>query len=117
MTDALPAHPGTAWAADSACADLLFRPDGTTDPAALGRFFVEAGHVMSESDRRMCQGCTVRRQCLDMSYVGFDGGVMPAGYFAGFSFGQRSGTPYEVLSAQVEHETAQLQAKQPRRSS
>lgn len=101
---------GTAWSAQAACAELLFGEDGRVDPKSISRFFVEAGHVISEEDRRRCLTCPVRRECLAHSYTGFEGGMISAGYFAGFSFGQRNSTDYEELAERVEQESARYRS-------
>lgn len=100
-----PRHPGTEWVVKASCRDLLFDENGDVDPENITRFFVDAGHVISERDRQMCRTCPVRRECLIHAYYGCDGGPMIAGYFAGFSFGQRSSRSFEELAHVVEQES------------
>lgn len=103
----IPAPKDTVWTDDASCRDLLFDEDGNLDPSAINVFFVEAGRVIDPQAAAICVTCPVRRECLQHSFTGFEGKPMPAGYFAGFSFGQRSTTSYEALLARVERESAQ----------
>lgn len=94
------------WTDDAACRAMLFDVDGDLNAEAIGAFFVEAGRVIDPEIQSMCVACPVRRECLAHSYTGFDGKPMPAGYFAGFSYGQRSSTEYETLARTVEVESS-----------
>lgn len=105
------APPDAGWTDDAACRDMLFDENGDVDKEAIGAFFVEAGRVIDPKIRKVCVSCPVRRECLAHSYTGFDGKPMPAGYFAGFSYGQRSTTAYAKLAAVVEKESGKYRKK------
>lgn len=67
---------GAAWLEHAACADL--------DLERLDLFFVEAGRSLSPAAADMCNGCPVRRDCLDHATqrsieAGYFGGVSPVG--------------------------------------
>lgn len=99
--------PGLRWTDDAACRPLLFKEDGEVDPDAIEKFFVAAGHVITPQIRNICLTCPVRRECLIHSFLGNRGEMVPAGYFAGFSHGQRRTTDFETLYDIVEKESAQ----------
>lgn len=98
--------PGLTWTSDANCRSLLFDAAGKVDPDAIVKFFVAAGHVITPEIRTMCRTCPVRRECLVHSFIGNRGEMVPAGYFAGFSHGQRRSTPFETLYEQVESESS-----------
>ena len=101
-------HPGRAWLDDAACRRLLLAADGSVNKDAIMRFFVAAGHIISPEQRDMCRRCPVRRECLIHAYIGNQGDMVPAGYYAGFSFGQRRNTSFEDLYNIVESESARF---------
>lgn len=105
---ALPAwvtHPGLEWLDECACSGLLVDANGNVDRAAIRRFFVAAGHIIDPEQKRTCVECPVRRECLIHSFLGDRGGPVSAGYFAGFSYGQRHSIPFDELYAAVEAES------------
>jgi len=98
-------HPGLGWTDDAACREKLFNEDGTISAESISLFFVDAGHILSEEVRAMCRTCPVRRECLIHSFTGNEGKVITAGYYAGFSYGQRKSTSFETLLGQVKDES------------
>ena len=98
---------GFEWTDDASCRALLINDDGDVQKNAITTFFVEAGRTIDPATLRMCRECPVRRECLDHSFTGFGGKPMPAGYFAGFSHGQRDKASYESLKEIVESESSQ----------
>ena len=85
-------HPGLLWLDDGGCAQLEddladakaeararaeeageAPPDFTGDNGALGLFFVDAGHVISEETLNVCRACPVRRECIIHAYLGGPG--------------------------------------------
>lgn len=99
------------WTDRASCRDLLFSEDGDVRRQAIETFFVEAGRVIDAQTLEMCVSCPVRRECLEHSFNGFDGRPMPAGYFAGFSYGQRTSTPQDELRSRVEKESAKFRTR------
>lgn len=105
------AHPGLAWLSRASCNNLLVKPDGSVDDETIGRFFVAAGHVISPEQKAMCVQCPVRRECLIHAYLGNQGTMVSAGYFAGFSSGQRRNISFDELYAIVEDESARYRER------
>jgi hypothetical protein len=95
------------WVDKANCRDLLFDDDGEVDTSAVSVFFVEAGRVIEPRIQEMCVTCPVRRECLEHSFAGPDGRPVQAGYFAGFSYGQRKAHSLIALLALVERESVQ----------
>ena len=98
---------GFEWTDDASGRTLLLSGEGEVQKSAITNFFVEAGRTIHPDTLSMCQQCPVRRECLDHSFDGFDGKPMPAGYFAGFSHGQRDKFSHDSLKVIVETESAQ----------
>lgn len=74
-------HPGFEWLRDAACVD---QEEGSAP------FFVDAGRVIDSEVERVCRTCPVRRECVRHGYLGGQGkSMIGAGYFGGFSLGQR----------------------------
>ena len=99
-------HPGLTWLDDAACRFALADEAGSVEPKAIGKFFVAAGHVISPEQKQMCVTCPVRRECLIHSFIGNKGKMITAGYFAGFSSGQRKTIPFEQLYDAVDAESS-----------
>lgn len=94
-----------AWKNKGKCRSLLFTDSGRVDPSAIEQFFVAAGHVISPEMKSMCRTCPVRRECLVYSFTCYDGDMAVAGYYAGFSHGQRRSTSFSDLLAVVDQES------------
>lgn len=94
-------HPGLDWLQDAAC--LTAAGDEDTSPAT--RFFVEAGRVIDAEVLQTCRTCPVRRECTIHAYLGApDGTMIGAGYFGGFSLGQRRNMTLRQALDQIERE-------------
>ena len=99
-------HPGYLWTEHASCRELYFDENGEPDKDAVGLFFVEAGHVIDEDVKVLCRQCPVRRECLIHAFTGdIDGKPISAGYFAGFSQGQRKKNSFDALYSIVEAES------------
>lgn len=97
-------HPGFEWIQNASCAssESPTLPDQTRDAP----FFVDAGRVIGEEVLRMCRACPVRRECILHSYFGGPGGTMiGAGYFGGFSLGQRKSMTVRQALAKAKAES------------
>lgn len=68
----------------------------------LDLFFVDAGRSLSEESAQLCRACPVRRECVSHA---FDRDLI-AGYFGGFSPGQRRSMTLDEALARVEQESA-----------
>lgn len=60
---------------------------------SVEEFFVEAGRVIEPVVLSMCRSCPVRRECLEYAYHR----DFSAGYFGGFSPGERKKFPVTEL--------------------
>lgn len=90
------AHPGFDWVSRADC--------GSTSDAP---YFVEAGRVIEADVLSDCKACPVRRECVTHSYLGGPNGTMiGAGYYGGFSLGQRKSMSLEAALAQVDADSS-----------
>lgn len=101
-------HPGLLWMDRASCRSLMFDESGDLNPDAIGLFFVDAGHVITDDIKQLCRRCPVRRECLIHSFIGAGGKKISAGYFAGFSYGQRKSNTFDELFQLVEDDSAQF---------
>lgn len=79
------------WVDQAACADT---------PA--DEFFVEAGRVIDPAVLAACKSCPVRRQCTQYAYDR----EFAAGYFGGFSPGERKKLTVDQALAVIDADTA-----------
>lgn len=94
-------HPGYAWVDEAACGA---REEGDAP------FFVEAGRVIDSEVLRTCQSCPVRRECIIHSYIGGpEATPIGAGYFGGFSLGQRKAMTLRQALERAARESTQGQ--------
>ena len=82
------AHPGFEWLSSGAC---CAGGDESGGMERLTPYFVDAGRVIGASVQSICKTkCPVRRECIIHAYLGGPEGTMiGAGYFGGFSLGER----------------------------
>lgn len=104
-------HPGFDWLRDAKCHKLFYSEENGVDAEAISKFFVEAGYVISDEVKNICKTCPVRRECLIHSFTGNRGRMIMAGYFAGFSYGQRKSKKFDVLYNIVESESLQYRTR------
>lgn len=85
--------PDLPWLDRAACGSLGLEQ--------IELFFVGAGKSLSKEAKAMCQGCAVRRDCLDHAYTR----EITGGYFGGLSPTQRKKLSREDALALIESES------------
>lgn len=75
--------PELGWLGKAACGDLALDQ--------LNMFFVDAGRTLSADAVSLCEGCVVRRECLDHAYAN----EIAGGYFGGMSPSRRRSLSWE----------------------
>jgi len=97
------------WLDDCLCAQLA---DTLGHREALSLFFVDAGRTMPAEALRIAKyECPVRREEIIHAYTGGPGGgPIKAGYFGGFSYGERKAMTLQQALAKAEAEQAAYRA-------
>ncbi len=94
LAKVIEASPDLPWLDRAACGSLGLEQ--------IDLFFVSAGKSLSKEAKALCQGCPVRRDCLDHAYSrGITGG-----YFGGVSPAQRKKLSREEALELIESDNA-----------